>query len=203
MKRNLFGFKAGESLTASRIVFIILFTIIAIIINTLGPKVAVRMEFPLFLDSTMTIAVVALCGAIPGFICALMSNILLSISTHETILFSVCHIFTALLAWAVFYTADKKEEYKSYMLESFLWAGLWSAISNGILGNLISDLVFAANTGLPSANIVIQGIYGALPNLSFANNLGGFMENIIDKMLSALISFSAYKIVLLGKIKFN
>lgn len=173
--------------------FLILYTFFSIGINYCGSILAETIVFPLYLDSLLSISVVALCGYIPGLICALGSNVLLSIFTKSTYLFSICHVMTVTFAWLVFNSHNKKS-YKSYTLDCFLWAGFWSALSNGFVGNMIADLVFAGNTGRPSANIVVQGIYGAIPNLTFANNFGGMLENIADKTLSAVLSYGMYKV---------
>lgn len=167
-------------------------------INYLGSVLAETIVFPLYLDSVLSISVVALCGFFPGLICALGSNILLSIFTQSTYLFSICHVMTVTFAWLTFNVYDKKSD-KAYTLDCFLWAGLWAAISNGFVGNMIAELVFAGNTGRPSANIVVQGIYGAFPNLAFANNFGGMLENIADKTLSACLSYGLYKILMRNK----
>lgn len=175
--------------------FAIFYTLFAIGINYCGSILAETIVFPLYLDSVLSISVVALCGYIPGVICALGSNVLLSIFTQSTYLFSICHVMTVTFAWLVFNFHNEKTD-KSYTIDCFLWAGFWAALSNGIVGNMIADLVFAGNTGRPSANIVIQGIYGAVPNLTFANHFGGMLENIADKTLSTCLSYGLYKLVL-------
>lgn len=52
---------------------------------------------------------------------------------------------------------------------------------------------------MPQANIVVQYIYVAFNNQSLANNLAGIVENLIDKFLSAFISFGMYKILIRKK----
>lgn len=173
--------------------FIIFYTTFSIAINYCGSLLAETIVFPLYLDSLLSISVVAICGLVPGIICALGSNFLLSLFTRSTYLFSICHIMTVTFAWLVFSRHNKKSDSK-YTLDCFLWAGFWAAISNGIVGNMIAELVFAGNTGRPSANIVVQGIYGAIQNLSIANNFGGVLENIADKTLSACLSYEMYRL---------
>lgn len=205
IRKVLFGIEENEKITFKRIASIVIISAIAVFVNYAGSKLAEHISFPLYLDSLLTIGVVALCGLIPGIICAFLSNVVLSITTHSTLLFSICHICTAIVAWLVFFVEDvsaKKESLGNtarrtygYTIDSFLWAGLWSSIINGMIGNAIADLVFAANPGRPSANVVLQGIYVAVPDLSFANNFGGYLENLVDKMISALLSLVLYVIV--------
>lgn len=176
--------------------FIFVFTLLSIIINYCGSILAETIVFPLYLDSILSISVVSLCGLIPGIICALGSNALLSFFTKTSFLFSICHIMTVTFTYLVF--IHHRKNYKTpYTLDCFLWSGFWAAIGNGIVGNMIAELVFAGKTGRPSADIVVQGIYGATSNLSFANNFGGLLENLADKTLSAFLSYGVYKLVLL------
>lgn len=212
INQALFGInmEEGERFTHKRIAYIFLICIIAVAVNFAGSKLAEHISFPLYLDSLLTIGVVALCGLVPGVICAFLSNLVLSISTHSTLLFSVCHISTAIIAALVFIYEDSStinddkakrfhgKKPHGYSIESFLWAGLFSAIINGFLGNAIADLVFSVKPERPSANVVFQGIYVAFHNLTFANNFGGFVENVVDKMISALLSLLFYKV---GKVR--
>lgn len=84
-------------------------------------------------------------------------------------------------------------------IDAFFWAGVWAAITNAILGNLIANLAFGSSPPMPQANIVVQCIYVAFNNQSLANNLAGIVENLIDKFLSAFISFGMYKILIRKK----
>lgn len=195
LRRELFGIASYEKITFKRVLFIIGATVFCTCVNYAGSVIAEIVVFPLFLDSLLTIGLAALCGLVPALLCALLSNIVLSIFTHCSILFSVCHICTAVFACLVFYCAGRKSLSQKiiYSFDSFLWAGFWAAISNAVLGNLIADLVFAANTGRPSSNTVVQGMYVVIPNLFLVNNIAGMVENFVDKILSALLSFCFYK----------
>lgn len=93
--------------SVSQIIFIVLFTASSIGINYLGSVLAGLIAFPLYLDSVMTIAVTALCGLIPGLICAVASNLLLYIFANTGIIFMPCHISTAVIAYFVF-RAERK-----------------------------------------------------------------------------------------------
>lgn len=188
--KELFGMKKNELFTKKRVSLIIFYTLFAILINYLGSLLAEKIVFPLYLDSLLTISVVSICGFLPGLLCAFISNFILSLWTHSSMLFSVCHICTALFAWCVF----KINKYK-YTIDAFMWAGLCAAISNTFLGNMIVVIAFGSQPPMPQANIVVQGLYVAFENLSFANNFAGLIENLIDKLLSAMLSFCCYVVV--------
>ena len=152
--------------TPRRIIFTVLFTAVSIGINYLGSFLAGLIAFPLYLDSVMTIAVTALCGLVPGLICAFGSNLLLSIFAHTGIFFSACHLSTALIAWLIFRSERKKyPNEKLLSADSFMWAGFLAAISNSIIGDTISTFVYGANTSIPQVDNAVQGIYVVIRSL--------------------------------------
>ncbi len=192
-----------------RKIFIIIFTASAIGINYLCSYLAGLIAFPLYLDSIMTIAVSALCGFIPGIICAVASNFLLYIFAHTGILFTICHVSTAVVAHLVF-SREWRNSSKasgirdvrninysssfSYSTESFMWIGLISAITNSILGDTISYFFYSANTTIPQVDNAVQGIYVVTKSLKFAAYFGGTVTNLIDKVFSATVSMFIYRI---------
>ena len=173
---------------------------VALLVNCFGSVLATKITFPLYLDSVMTIGVTALCGLIPGLLCAALSNGILFLFDYTMLPFMSCHLVTALLAWLVFVHDDKKkavrpvlERSESYEIDVFLWAGVWSALSNAILGNIIADLLFGARVNRQNAECTVQGIYVVTRNLLYSTYLAGFIENITDKMLSAVLSYGLYE----------
>ena len=173
---------------------------VALLVNCFGSVLATRITFPLYLDSVMTIGVTALCGLIPGLLCAALSNGILFLFDYTMLPFMSCHLVTALLAWLVFVHDDKKnavrpvlERSESYEIEAFLWAGVWSALSNAVLGNIIADMLFGARVNRQNAECIVQGIYVVTRNLLYSTYLAGFIENITDKMLSAVLSYGLYE----------
>ena len=186
-----------ESLMKRRI-FTIVFTVTSISINYLCSYLAGLVAFPLYLDSLLTIAVTALCGLVPGIVCAVASNILLCIFANTGILFTLCHISTAVVAHLVFYSERKKvsslsKTSFSYTTENFMWIGFISAVTNSVLGNTISYFFYSANTSIPQVDNAVQGIYVVTKNLSFAAYFGGTITNLIDKVFSAIVSLFVYR----------
>ena len=184
-----------------KIIFIVFFTILSIGINYLGSFLAGLIAFPLYLDSIMTIAVVALCRLVPGLICAFCSNLLLYIFAHTGIFFATCHLSTALIAWLVFRyerkflgnTRAASTSEKLLSADSFMWAGFFAAISNSIIGDTISTFVYGANTSIPQVDNAVQGIYVVIRSLSVAAYIGGTITNFVDKLVCATICFFVYR----------
>ena len=182
------------------IIFMICTLAIAVLINCIGSVIATKITFPLYLDSILTIGVTALCGLMPGLLCAVLSNGILYFFDYTMLPFMSCHIVTALFAWLVFVHADKKnkkrplfDQVQAYEIDAFLWAGVFVALSNAVLGNVIADLLFGARVNRQNAECTVQGIYIVTRNLFYSTYLAGFIENITDKMLSAVCSYGMYE----------
>ncbi len=202
MKNSEFFLKNRKNISLSKLIFIIAFTAFSVAINFLCGKLVYVFSIPIYLDSVATISVVAVCGLFPGIACAILSNFFLYYK--KSIIFSICHILTALGAYFVFkhpksFQDDDESDLKnlncnsSLSFELFLWAGFFSAITNTIAGNLISTLLFKMED-YSSFQFVAKSIYVSIPNIAFSNWITGFVENTADKILSALISFAFYKI---------
>ena len=194
MSENLTDKLTSKKWTSRRIIFTVLFTATSIGINYLGSFLAGLIAFPLYLDSVMTIAVTALCGLVPGLICAFCSNLLLSIFAHTGIFFSACHLSTALIAWLVFRTERKNHPNEKLLsADSFMWAGFLGAISNSIIGDTISTFVYGANTSIPQVDNAVQGIYVVIRSLPVAAYIGGTITNFVDKLVSATVCLFIYR----------
>lgn len=185
-------------------IFTIVFTITGISINYLCSYLAGLIAFPLYLDSLLTIAVTALCGLVPGIVCAVGSNVLLCIFANTGILFTLCHISTAVVAHLVFYSERKKaaslsKTNFSYTTENFMWIGFISAVTNSVLGDTISYFFYSANTAIPQVDNAVQGIYVVTKSLKFAAYFGGTVTNLIDKVFSAAVSLFVYRFIMRHK----
>jgi energy-coupling factor transport system substrate-specific component len=176
--------------TASKYLLPVFFIIISVIINVCGSLACSHSAFPLYLDSLTTIAVAALYGLIPALIVAAVSNLGLACVGIFGISFMACHLITALLAWIVFHLVEKP-----FTLESFMWAGFFSALSNGVLGSILSQFIYKGATPISQVNNVVQGIFAVSHDLTFSIYCGGIVSNMVDKAFSALVSYGIYKLI--------
>ena len=188
--RNFLNSERNES-GVKRKIFIISLCVAA---NFLGSVCARFFNIPLYLDSILTIGATSLCGLLAGIATAVLSNGALFIIDSNMIPFTLCHIATAAFARLVFFNAKKNKG--ALEIDSFIWAGLLSAVSNAVLGNVISDFVYGSNT-VENINNSVHAIYLAVPNLTFATYFSGFLTNFADKMISAGLSFGFYKLALM------
>ena len=162
---------------------------VGIAANFLGSVLARAITLPLYLDSILTFAVTAIGGLWAGIACAVLSNVALWIFYRSALPFIFCHVLTAVVAHYTFCHYKKK-----LTVDAFLWAGLWSAITNAISGNIIISFFIRSATS-PNVDNCVQGIFIAVPNLTFAVYFSGFLTNLTDKIISAVLSFGAYKAV--------
>ena len=174
-----------------------LMLLLAVGANCLGSFAARHITIPLYLDSVLTIAVTAISGLGWGIACAVLSNGIMHIADATMFPFVLCHICTALVAHLTFLhyqRSNRKEPRQSCPIDTFLWAGLWSALTNAVLGNIISQILYASLT-IPNVDNLVQGIFIAVQNLTFATYFGGTLTNLADKMISATLSYAVYRIV--------
>ncbi len=182
-----------SELTVKRIIAISAAIIFATAANFAGAYFSRTVTLPLYLDSVMTIAVTAGFGLIPGIICAVLSNSMLYLFDYSMIFFVICHILTAVTAWLTFEHFKKFHPAKSFSILPFMWAGLWSGITNTGIGNIIASLIYPVESSVPQIDNITYGLYVAFQNLNLALTISGFLTNITDKMLSALLSYVVYK----------
>jgi hypothetical protein len=161
------------------------------LVNFSGSVFAQHIALPLYLDSLLTFAVVALGGLWAGIACAVLTNVALWIFCKMALPFALCHVLTALSAHCTFRRC-KRGTPGGLSVDAFLWAGLWSAITNAAAGNGIVSL-FVSPAVIPNISTSVQGIFAAVPNLTFAVYFSGFLTNLTDKIISAAVSFSLYK----------
>ena len=170
--------------------YLLTILIIAVAANCLGSFIARNISLPLYLDSVLTIGVTAIGGLWWGIVCAVLSNVTLYLFDYSMLPFTLCHVLTAVCAWLTFRRAEKP-----FQLQNFLWAGLWSGLTNAVTGNLISDFLFSAATGVDNIDNAVRAIYIATGNLREAIYLGGLITNLVDKFISATVSFLLYKLI--------
>ena len=181
----------NKNLSVKQILLYAFITIAASAINCAGSLFSGNISFPLYLDSIMTISIVAVLGLGPGIFCAALTNIALQIFNNVNIFFMSCHLCTVFLSWLIFKAAKKADSEKIHV-NYFMYAGIASAISNALLGSILSVILFGGNTPNPQVNNCVQGIYFVLQNIDLATYIGGTLTNLVDKTISALLSYFVY-----------
>lgn len=167
------------------IIFCTICTAITVVLNVSASLFSGKFHLPLYMDSIATVALSAICGFFPAVLGAFLTNLVLTVLGKLRLIFCICHILTACGACLVFYFR-RKSEAEEFSLDSFMFAGILSAFSNGILGS-----VFAAFMGY-NLSPIEKGLYFLTDNIFVANLVGGFILNLIDKSFAAFISYLIY-----------
>lgn len=158
---------------------------ITVALNVSASLFSTKFNLPLYMDSIATIALASLCGFFPAVLGAFLTNLVITLLGKLKLIFCICQILTACGACFVFYFRCKNEN-EEFSLDSFMFAGILSAFSNGILGS-----VFAAVMGY-NLSPIEKGLYFLTDNIFAANLAGGFILNLIDKFFAAFISYLIY-----------
>lgn len=176
-----------KKIDIKKIISCFVITTFAITLNCLGAIVTTKTTFPLYMDSVFTFFITAAFGLGPGIFCAVSTNLFLFFISMEYLPFTLCHVSTAVISYFIFKNNQNE-------MDAFLYAGFFAALSNTVLGNIISDFVFESTTKRLQIDNLIQSLFLASKNLPFAINFSGFITNFADKMLSCLVSFGIFKI---------
>ena len=173
-------------------IFLTLLILISALLNIFCSILASKTNFPLYMDSFATIAVAAISGLVPAIFVAVLTNGTLFLFGQLKLIFVLCQLMTAVGSWLVFRIAKNKTIYvykgglKRFSLDSFMFAGILSAFTNGIFGSLFAAMYHYNLTAIE------QGIFLVTGNTLFANLLGGFFLNLVDKSLSSFIAYGIY-----------
>ena len=173
----------------------IFFLIFAVAVNVAGGKLVEAFYVPLYMDSVLTIAVAAGCGPVFAVACAVLSQVVMFLLKATAMPFVICHILTALLAWLAFRHYEKAFPREPISAETFMWAGLWSALSNAAVGNIIVSALFSFRSDWTNTSPAVQGLYIATKNIVLASYFQGILMNLADKLLSASVCCATYRVV--------
>ena len=190
--------KANNRIKPSRLKKI-LFLIFAVAVNVSGGKLVEAFYVPLYMDSVLTIAVAAGCGPVFAVVCSVLTHVILCLLDAAMLPFMSCHILTAIFAWLTFRHHRRTFPGEAISAETFMWAGLWSALSNATLGNILVGILFSFQPDWPNTAPPVQGLFIVTKNLTFATYFSGTLTNLADKLLSAAVSWGAYRIVFARK----
>ncbi|MBP3710413.1 MAG: hypothetical protein J6I73_08450 [Treponema sp.] len=161
---------------------------IAAALNIAGSLLSTRVNFPLYMDSFATIAAAAILGGAPAVLCALFTNGVLTLLGKLRLVFMVCQLMTAVFSWLIFSIERKRTESEILSFDSFMQAGIASAVSNGIFGSIFAAMLHYNLTAIE------QGILAATGTVIFANLMGGLLLNLVDKAFAAFIAYGIYRI---------
>ncbi len=160
------------------------FAIAGGVANYLLGSLVHALSLPLYFDSIFTMVICAGFGLPAGLLTAVVSNAALSLSNDILLPFMLCNIATALATWLV------RRKNGLANIQGYLWAGIWSGLSNAILGSILSVLVFGGYTKVHRIDDLVTAFAIAGQSLVGSVFLAGLVTNMVDKILSAFVAFA-------------
>ncbi|HUX36557.1 MAG TPA: hypothetical protein VMV44_01525 [Rectinemataceae bacterium] len=171
-------------MAAKTLAKITLFAIAGGGVNYLLGSLVHALSLPLYFDSIFTMAITATFGLPAGLLTAFVSNAALSLSNDILLPFMLCNFATALFTWLV----KRKNGLRS--MQGYLWVGIWSGLSNAVLGSIISVFVFGGYTKVHRIDDLVSAFAIAGQSLAGSVFLAGLVTNMVDKILSAFVAFA-------------
>ncbi len=158
-------------------------------INVLLGYMAYSLEIPLYLDTIGTIAVAMLCGAFPGFMVAVITNVICCLFNDMSAYYAILNV---LIAWV---TADFVHRGWQNKKRHFLLLIAAYALIGGGLGSLLQLVLL----GQPQ----FQAVSASCDLISETSGINFYVVffgmniflNLIDKGLSALVVITALRLV--------
>jgi energy-coupling factor transport system substrate-specific component len=172
--------------------FISLLAVVCGFINFGLSRLGRLTTLPLYADSIATIVVSVYFGILHGILTAGVTNAMLAVFGPVPFPFVLCNIATALIAG---YFARKS---RLESIGAYLWMGLWISLANGLLGSIISIMVFGGRIEGTAIDSLTMGFYITLDSYFPAVVMAGLVTNLLDKMVSVFLVF-LLKPVLAGK----
>ena len=143
------------------------------------------LNLPLYADSIATIGTAVYLGIFPGILCALMTNSLLALFSAVPFPFIICNIATALIAGYMGRRIQRSDD----SIRNYLWMGFWISLANGIIGSIISLILFDGRIEGREIDTLTMGFYISLDSYEAAVFFAGIITNLLDKMVSVFIIF--------------
>lgn len=166
---------------------------IGVAINFIGGTIILLLKLPIYLDSVGTIIVGALCGAWPGIIVGLVSNILTAITSPNNLFYAPLNMAFGVLAAYL----SKKGVFKKFV--PTLLSSLGFAFIGGVIGALITWTLYGFDFGSGTTAIVVLPLWKALgsPDNQFTKFLiqilGEFSCDLLDKAITIIVCYFILK----------
>ena len=166
---------------------------IGVAINFIGGTITLLQKLPIYLDSVGTIIVGALCGAWPGVIVGLVSNILTAITSPNNLFYAPLNMAFGVLAAYL----SKKGVFKKFV--PTLISSLGFAFIGGVIGALITWTLYGFDFGSGTTAIVVLPLWKALgsPDNQFTKFLiqilGEFSCDLLDKAITIIVCYFILK----------
>lgn len=166
---------------------------IGVAVNFIGGTIILLLKLPIYLDSIGTIIVGALCGAWPGVIVGLISNILTAITSPNNLFYAPLNMAFGVAAAYL----SKKGVFKKFI--PTLLSSLLFAFIGGVIGALITWTLWGFDFGAGTTAVVVLPLWKALgsPENQFTKFLiqilGEFSCDLLDKSITIIVCYFILK----------
>ncbi len=166
---------------------------IGVAVNFIGGTIILLLKLPIYLDSIGTIIVGALCGAWPGVIVGLISNILTAITSPNNLFYAPLNMAFGVAAAYL----SKKGVFKKFI--PTLLSSLLFAFIGGVIGALITWTFWGFDFGAGTTAVVVLPLWKALgsPENQFTKFLiqilGEFSCDLLDKSITIIVCYFILK----------
>ena len=166
---------------------------IGVAVNFIGGTIILLLKLPIYLDSIGTIIVGALCGAWPGVIVGLISNILTAITSPNNLFYAPLNMAFGVAAAYL----SKKGVFKKFV--PTLLSSLVFAFIGGVIGALITWTLWGFDFGAGTTAIVVLPLWKALGSPDnqvtkfLIQILGEFSCDLLDKAITNIVCYFILK----------
>lgn len=171
----------NELIVSRKFLFYVIFSLIGSFFNIILGTLVHHFNIPLYFDSIFTIYITIHFGLLPGILCALLTNLGLSILGSVLFPFIICSLSTVLIS----YFMNKRNYFNQFI--GYIILGLCIALSNGILGSLIAFFFYGGVTKLHSIDKLVMGLLVTGKALFSSVFWAGMISNFTDKLISSIL----------------
>lgn len=155
---------------------------IGVAINVVGGQLAILLKLPVFLDTTGTMLVGALCGGIPGAIVGVLTNALNSITSPTNFPYALIQIGIAFLAAFL----SRRGVFRSFW--KTLVSSLGFAAIGGLGGAIITLILFGGFSGAGADFITAAFVAAGVP-ITTAVFLAAIPVALLDQLPQVLLVY--------------
>lgn len=180
----------------------ILLIFLAAVLNFgLSIFVGTVLKIPLFFDTIFSITLLFYCGIWPAIIASILYSIPSSLFVNAPIyiLFSLCSIAIILITYGVMKNNEQRKRSIKFTILYLILASLLSGFASSVIGGLIHTFglnLFPDEISEIVTEKFVLSLFSQNENLLLSAILGRIPTTCIDRIISTLLGYGLYKLLL-------
>ncbi len=163
---------------------------VGVLLNVLPAKLALALNWPLYLDSIGTVLVTLAGGILPGVIVGFASNVINGLNDPITLYYAAISV---LLAAATSLLHNSKLFRKVW---GFFIAVVMFAFIGGVLGSILTWFLYGSSFGEGISGELVRALYGTGHMTPFlAQVTGDFLIDLVDKTVIVAVTAIAFHFI--------